>query len=163
MTSLTRSALVSVFCSRCWRCSRTLTTPSSARIATMPPSKRIFSLALRVGVRRHQHRRVGSVSGMLHDRLSLRYFAFRYGGQLVHDLLFFSGEDGQVFHGESEEGEARCDDAAGDRQLGPLGEVANPGGSFESGDADVHAVGDKAEYDRHSREVQTRGTVSHFG
>src|SRR5579863_8176554 len=130
----------------------------------MAPSKRMFSLALKVRVRRHQRPRVGSVSGMLQDRSLLQHLGLRNGDRLVSEFLLwlFFREDGQILHGQSEEGEAGGDNAASDGQFGPLGEVADAGGTLEPGDADVHAVGDETEDDRNGRKVKAIRARSHF-
>src|ERR1039457_4771414 len=126
MMSLTRSALSRVLCSRCWRCSRTLRYPSRAKITTMAPSKSMFSLALRVSVRRVHRLRFGSVSCMLHDRRNVRQRGLVFHCWLRQEL--FLGEDRQVLYRHAEEGEAGCDDHAGDRQLRLFGEVTYSGG-----------------------------------
>ena len=50
---------------------RRIPTPPRTEIATMAPSKSMFSLALNVRVRRGQRARVGLVSCMLHHRRNL--------------------------------------------------------------------------------------------
>src|SRR5215471_7345938 len=144
ITSLMRSATSSVFCSRCCRCTRTLTYPIRAKITIIALSNSRFSFRLSVCLMRSQRSRFGSVSGMLqHPRCHRDNFrCLGYG--LTGELSL--RENRQIFHRQPEEREASADDHSRDRQFAPLGEVAHPGRSLETRDAYVHAICDESEH-----------------
>src|SRR4029077_6459982 len=135
MTSLMRSAESSVFCSRCWRWSRTLRYPSSAKIRTIAPSNSMLSLALSVCVTRNRRARVGSVSGMLQHRRSYRHGG-SHGRHTMHDEVVFR-EDRQVLHRHAEQGEAQRHNHQSDGELGPLGQIVVADVCFKPNEADI--------------------------
>src|SRR5215471_2254000 len=155
ITSLIRSATSNVFCSRCWRCKRTVRYPSRAKIATIALSKRMFSLALRVCVALSNRARVGSVTGMLHYRGCERNRKSRV--RSVAHLHAVLREDRQVLHRHAKKCEAHRNDHQRDRELGPLGDVMMPNVGLETDQADIQAIGDKSEQADDRCQVQAMG------
>src|SRR5579859_1583299 len=155
ITLLIRSAVSSVFSSRCCRCKRTFISPSSPKITTIALSNSTFSLMLSVWGTRNQGTRVDLVSCMLQYRRTHRSSQLRRGQPLRN--LFFLGEDRQVFHRDSEQREAHRDDHQGDGELRPFGNIVMAHVCLKTDKADVEAVGDETEEADHRDQIQAVG------
>src|SRR5438105_621426 len=138
MTSLTRSADCRVAASRCLRWRRMFRYPSAAKITTMVLTRSTISLVLTLRLRRIQRPSApprSSIASMTECSLRLHYLNFCGG------VLLFLRKDRQVLHGQAEQRESGGDDRAGDRDLGPAGDIMQPRRRFHARDADVQTIG----------------------
>src|ERR1051326_2739426 len=160
MTSLTRSALVRVAASRCWRCRRILRYPSSAKITNKLVSSHEISFVLRLCARCGHRPRVVLVSGMLQHRGDRH--RTRFSLKWPRRRMFFLREYRQVLHRDSEQSKTCRDDRERDHELSPLGHVVMSDPGFEAGHADVQSIGNKTKQTRNCGKVQTIGGVANL-